>query len=318
MKSSKNKSSKQENLHENEELTQVKKRPTKDEIGRNVASIVLTLVFVLVSAGFVIKDKGNAIDIEPARRDMIDPRQALDNVPDIKGIAKSILKDKSQLNIVSELPADEPVNEPVNHIQKGIPEENVSTTSTPTITAAQNAPCKLSEADEAAISKMSNGYHSAILAHKIRGKIIQGTDFSKELDDMRNFDMQDNKSSVQALTDYNSKEKVAVKNIITALHDDAMNGNKAQPSTGIIDSITHFFTHLWTVKKVDEVKLELTEHDVSSIIVQLLLDEWVEAAQITAVKYKDKSASIAKVAEQLSPIVAAINECKLIQENAGM
>lgn len=305
MKSSKNKSSKQENLHENEEVKPDKKRPTKDDIGRNVASIALTLVLVLVSAGYVIKDKGREVDIEPARRDMIDPRQALEKVPDIKGFATSIWKNKADLNGV-EGSVDESVNP--NNTQSGAQNHEVSS----------ETPCKLSEADEAAIGKMSNGYHSTILAHKIREKIIQGADFSKELDDMRSFDMPENKRSIQALTDYNSKAKVAVKTIIAALHDDAMNHHKTDQSSGIIDSITHFFTHLWTVKKVDEVKLELTEHDVSSIIVQLLLDEWVEAAQITAVKYKDKSPSIAKVAEQLAPIVAALNECKLIQENAGM
>lgn len=315
MKSSKNTSSKQDNLQQTEEVKHVKKRPTKDDIGRNVASMVLTLVFVLVSAGFVIKDKGEAIDIEPARRDMIDPRQALDKVPDIKGIANSILKDKSNLNSAAEAPTSNDSSD-ANHHQSKVSDNPTSPdnhTSTPSI-----APCKISDADEAAITKMSNAYHSAILASKIRQKIIQGTDFTKELDDMRGFEMQDNKRSIQALTDYNTKEKIAVKTIIASLHDDAMGMHKTQQSTGMIDAVTNFFTHLWTVKKVDEVKLELTEHDVSSIIVQLLLDEHVEAANITAVKYKDKSPSIAKVGEQLSPIVSALNECKNIQENAGM
>ena len=312
MKSSKNTSSKQDNLQQTEEVKHVKKRPTKDDIGRNVASMVVTLVFVLVSAGFVIKDKGEEIDIEPARRDMIDPKQALENVPDIKGIAKSILKDKTNLNGAAE-ESNTKDSASSNHHQP-----KVNDAAAPSDNHTSAAPCKISEADEAAINKMSNAYHSAILASKIRQKIIQGADFTKELDDMRGFEMQDNKRSIQALTDYNTKEKIAVKTIIASLHDDAMGIHKTQQSTGMIDAVTNFFTHLWTVKKVDEVKLELTEHDVSSIIVQLLLDEHVEAANITAVKYKDKSPSIAKVAEQLSPIVSALNECKNIQENAGM
>lgn len=285
MKNSKNKSNKQESSQK-EHMNNGKPKPSRDDIGRNIASVVLTLVLVLVSAGFIAQDTSPAIDISTVKSGMIDPKDALKNVPSfesLKGIASSVV---------------------------GSPNPQMHTDAT--------VDCQFSKADEVAINKMSNSYHSGVLVHKIRAKIIAGSEFTKELEELEEFATSSNKRDVAALKEYNLVQHTGVKAIIAELHDEAANAGKNAQPVGVIDSIKNFFGHLFTVKKAEEVKVEIAEHDVSSIVVQLLLDDWVEAAYITASKYKSKSASIGKLVDELSPIVGALRHCDSIKEDAGL
>lgn len=160
--------------------------------------------------------------------------------------------------------------------------------------------------------KMSKGYHMQLLVGMIKNKIIAGDDFKGELEELNKFGISQKDPNFQVLHGYAAGGPVLVNAIISNLYDEATS-HKDVGSEGFIDSVKHFFTNLFTVKKVDEHKIHATSNEITSIIVQLLLDGRIEAAYTVASKFHGAHANITKIADTLKPASDALNAASKLE-----
>ncbi len=161
--------------------------------------------------------------------------------------------------------------------------------------------------------KMSKSFHIKLLVSSIKTKITSGSDFKMELEELRKFTYMQKDMNFQILHEYLSRPPTQVNMLISSLYDEAANHNKNNDGAGFIESAKHFFTNLFTVKKVEDHKIHATTNEITSIIVQLLLDGRIEAAYTVSNKFRGAHASIAKIADTLKPINDALNAASKVE-----
>lgn len=155
------------------------------------------------------------------------------------------------------------------------------------------------EIKDANWQKLSKSYHLQLLTNIIKNKIIAGDDFKSELEELAKFGVARQDINFQVLQKYAAGDVVQIKTLIASLYDEATGHNKDAVRESFIDSMKHFFTNLFTVKKVEEHKIHATSNEITSIIIQLLLDGRIEAAYTVANKFHGAHASITKIADSL-------------------
>ncbi|MDF3047729.1 MAG: hypothetical protein K0R73_847 [Candidatus Midichloriaceae bacterium] len=150
--------------------------------------------------------------------------------------------------------------------------------------------------------KMSERYHLMLLANVIKKKIILGEGYAQELEEMKKFSLAHDDANYQILLEYMSA-RLNVKTLIAGLYDVKNTGNNKQQiaSQGFIESIKHFFNGLFVVQKLEGEKIRATSNEIISLMVELLLDEEIEAAYIVANKFRQVNEDIANLAENLKP-----------------
>ncbi len=154
--------------------------------------------------------------------------------------------------------------------------------------------------------KMSRDYHVQLLFNIIKNKIISGDDFRTEMEELNKFAIDDKSANFQTINNYLATDRLKVSELLSNLYDEAANRTKHPEGEGFINSVRHFFTNLFTVKKVDENKIHATSNEITSIIVQLLLEGRIQAAYVVASKFRGVDEGITKIADALRPASDAL------------
>jgi hypothetical protein len=169
--------------------------------------------------------------------------------------------------------------------------------------------------------KMSKAYHTQLLFNIIKSKIIVGEDFTTEVEELSKFSIDEKDPNFQVVKTYSlpTAGKLKVNELISHLYDDvAAKGSKHVATEGFISSVKHFFTNLFTVTKMDEHKLHASRNEITSIIVQLLLEGRIQAAYTVANKFNGVDESLTKIANELRPASEALNSLDKLNVMIGI
>ena len=151
---------------------------------------------------------------------------------------------------------------------------------------------------------------------QIEQKIINSQEFENEFVKLKNLVKGRNNINISFLENLIQNPDIRIKNIILKIYEDeSLKDSKISTNFFSFDN----FKKLFHVKNTKDNIIYLSDHQINSVILQLLIEGQPQAAYIIAIKYSLQNDLIHKLAMDLEPItktLAAIDSLKkMIYQN---